>query len=192
MKFTLMILLFSIAFQASAQERFALYKDAIPNAIHTDTAKFNRNIPEIFVYKPSEAVDKHMGILIIPGGGYSHIAMDHEGHDVAKELIKSGFTAFVLKYRLPSPNIMVDKSIGPIQDAQRAMQFIRNDFPALTKVGVIVSNKLHRTLCILDRSNTFIDHNIGRRESIFKYKCCKPRFYQFLSHIMTFMIHRNM
>ncbi len=137
MKFTLMILLFSIAFQASAQERFALYKDAIPNAIHTDTAKFNRNIPEIFVYKPSEAVDKHMGILIIPGGGYSHIAMDHEGHDVAKELIKSGFTAFVLKYRLPSPNIMVDKSIGPIQDAQRAMQFIRNDFPALTKVGVI-------------------------------------------------------
>jgi acetyl esterase/lipase len=137
MKFTLMILLFSMAFQASAQERFALYKDAIPNAIRTDTAKFNRNIPEIFVYKPSQAVDKHTGILIIPGGGYSHIAMDHEGHDVAKELIKSGFTAFVLKYRLPSPNIMVDKSIGPIQDAQRAMQWIRNDFPSLTKVGVI-------------------------------------------------------
>jgi endonuclease YncB( thermonuclease family) len=50
--------------------------------------------------------------------------MDHEGHAVAKELIKNGYSAFVLQYRLPSPNIMRDKSIGPLQDAQRAMQLI--------------------------------------------------------------------
>lgn len=137
MKFTLMIILFSVVFQATAQEKFALYNDEIPNSINKDTARYNRNIPEIFVYKPVATLDKSIGVLIIPGGGYAHIAMDHEGHDVAKELNKAGFTAFVLKYRLPSPNIMVDKSVGPIQDAQRAMQFIRSGFPSLRKVGVI-------------------------------------------------------
>jgi acetyl esterase/lipase len=137
MKFTWMIILFSVVFQATAQNKVALYHDQIPNSINKDTAKYNRNIPEIFIYKPNTSLDKSVGVLIIPGGGYAHIAMDHEGHDVAKELVKDGFTAFVLKYRLPSPNIMVDKSIGPIQDAQRAMQFIRGGFPLLRKVGVI-------------------------------------------------------
>lgn len=137
MKHILMIILFSVVFQATAQKKVPLYSDGIPNSINKDTAKYNRNIPELFIYRPSESLDKSVGILIIPGGGYSHIAIDHEGHDVAKELVKAGFTAFVLKYRLPSPNIMVDKSIGPIQDAQRAMQFIRGGFPLLRKVGVI-------------------------------------------------------
>ena len=36
-----------------------------------------------------------------------------------------GVTAFVLKYRLPSDLIMVDKSIGPLQDAQQAVKLIR-------------------------------------------------------------------
>ncbi|MDH5828356.1 alpha/beta hydrolase [Sphingobacterium faecium] len=137
MKSILIMIIFSIVFQANAQEKFALYEDSIPNSINKDTARFNRNIPEIFVYKPELNKDKGIGVLVIPGGGYAHIAIDHEGHDVAKELTKEGFTAFVLKYRLPSPNIMVDKSIGPIQDAQRAMQFIRNGYPILKKVGVI-------------------------------------------------------
>ncbi|UIR55589.1 alpha/beta hydrolase [Sphingobacterium sp. SRCM116780] len=137
MKFPLMIVLFSLIFQTSTQERLALYQDEIPNAIRKDTAKYNANIPELFVYKPNDKKGNGFGVLIIPGGGYAHIAMDHEGHDVAKKLTQAGFTAFVLKYRLPSPNIMVDKSIGPIQDAQRAMQLIRSNFPSLSKVGVI-------------------------------------------------------
>jgi acetyl esterase/lipase len=33
--------------------------------------------------------------------------------------------AFVLKYRLPSDTIMIDKAIGPLQDAQRAIQMVR-------------------------------------------------------------------
>jgi acetyl esterase/lipase len=54
-----------------------------------------------------------------------HLAMSHEGSDVAKWLNSLGITAFVLKYRLPSDETMVDKTIGPLQDAQRAIQLVR-------------------------------------------------------------------
>src|SRR5437660_1897443 len=33
--------------------------------------------------------------------------------------------AFVLKYRLPSDETMINKEIGPLQDAQRAIQLVR-------------------------------------------------------------------
>jgi acetyl esterase/lipase len=36
-----------------------------------------------------------------------------------------GIAAFFLKYRLPDDSIMTDKSIGPLQDAQRALQLVR-------------------------------------------------------------------
>ena len=48
-----------------------------------------------------------------------------EGFDVAREFNKIGVTAFVLKYRLPSDLVMVDKTIGPLQDAQQAIYLVR-------------------------------------------------------------------
>lgn len=39
--------------------------------------------------------------------------------------------------RLPSTVLMKDKSIGPLQDAQRAVQLIRTAYPDLSQVGVI-------------------------------------------------------
>jgi acetyl esterase/lipase len=54
-----------------------------------------------------------------------HLAMTHEGTDVAAWLNGLGITAFVLKYRLPSDETMVEKAIGPLQDAQRAILVVR-------------------------------------------------------------------
>ena len=45
--------------------------------------------------------------------------------DIAREFNKLGIAAFVLKYRLPDDLIMPDKSVGPLQDAQRAVQLVR-------------------------------------------------------------------
>jgi acetyl esterase/lipase len=64
-------------------------------------------------------------VIVCPGGGYSHLAMGHEGVEVAERLNELGVAAFVLKYRLPSDETMVHKEIGPIQDAQRAIQLVR-------------------------------------------------------------------
>lgn len=122
---------------AKAQEAINLYQDSIPNAADKAQVLLEKNIPKLFIYTPDKNAAKNIAVLVIPGGGYSHIAMDHEGHAVAKELVKNGYSAYVLQYRLPSPNIMRDKSIGPLQDAQRAMQLIRSSNPQLKKVGVI-------------------------------------------------------
>ncbi len=42
-----------------------------------------------------------------------------------KRFNESGIAAFVLKYRIPDDSTMVNKEIGPLQDAQRAMQVLR-------------------------------------------------------------------
>jgi acetyl esterase/lipase len=52
-------------------------------------------------------------------------AAGHEGIDVAKRFNEMGVTAFLLKYRLPSDVTMINKEIGPVQDAQRAIQLVR-------------------------------------------------------------------
>lgn len=81
--------------------------------------------PDITPYLPAKGIANGTAILIFPGGSYAGLASKHEGSDVALEFNKIGVTAFVVKYRLPSDAIMVDKSIGPLQDAQRAIQLVR-------------------------------------------------------------------
>ena len=41
-------------------------------------------------------------VLICPGGGYSVLAFDHEGHAIARWLNDNGIAGIILKYRLPS------------------------------------------------------------------------------------------
>ena len=78
-------------------------------------------------YYPAPAEKANGTVIIIcPGGGYTHLSVVHEGSSVAKWLNTLGITAFVLKYRLPSSKIMIDKTIGPLQDAQRAMRIVRS------------------------------------------------------------------
>jgi acetyl esterase/lipase len=81
--------------------------------------------PTLTVFLPAAGKGNGTGVVVCPGGGYTHLAMTHEGADVAKWLNSLGITAFVLKYRLPSDETMVDKTIGPLQDAQRAIQLVR-------------------------------------------------------------------
>lgn len=66
-------------------------------------------------------------VIICPGGGYSILAANHEGVDVAKAFNELGITAFVLKYRIPSDRTNVDKSLAPLQDAQQAIRLVRKN-----------------------------------------------------------------
>lgn len=77
-------------------------------------------------YYPAKTGEKaSSAVVICPGGGYWGIAIDHEGKQTAEWLNSIGISAFVLKYRLPSDEIMKDKSIGPLQDAQEAIRTVR-------------------------------------------------------------------
>lgn len=114
-----------------------LWNGKVPGAIHnTDyhqtVDSLNNWIKMRFVTEPTldmypAPAESATGtaVVICPGGGYGGLAIAHEGAAVAKWLNDLGITAFVLKYRLPNDAIMKDKSIGPLQDAQKAMRIVR-------------------------------------------------------------------
>lgn len=62
---------------------------------------FLRNIsePTLTVFTPSRAANG-IGVIVVPGGGWTVNAWTHEGLDVARWLSALGFTAFLLKYRV--------------------------------------------------------------------------------------------
>ena len=79
--------------------------------------------PEVNVFRP--ALPDGSAILVIPGGGYGFIAAQNEGLDVAERFNAERSTVFVLTYRLPGEG-WTNRSLVPLQDAQRAMRLIRS------------------------------------------------------------------
>ena len=82
-------------------------------------------IPTLTIF-PAEKPNGQ-AVIICPGGGYRGTAIDHEGLKVAKALNDAGISAFVLKYRTPNDSTCVDKSLAPLQDAQQALRFVRQN-----------------------------------------------------------------
>lgn len=129
------LLISGSAFSQSVQD-MNLYKDVIPDskpASVTEHITFSNGgfrissvvTPTLTRFSPAHP--DGIAVIICPGGGYVRLAMDHEGVEVAKALNNYGITAFVLKYRLPMDSIMVDKSIGPLEDAQQAIRIVRSN-----------------------------------------------------------------
>ena len=81
--------------------------------------------PVIQVYLPARARATGASVVIFPGGSYSGLSFEYEGRQQANYFVDHGIAAFVVKYRIPDDRIMVDKSMGPLQDAQQAMRFAR-------------------------------------------------------------------
>ena len=87
--------------------------------------KKNVTNPTLEMYAAEKNNANGTAVIICPGGGYSALAIVHEGSQVAKWLNSLGITAFVLNYRLPDEAIMEDKKIAALQDAQEAMRIVR-------------------------------------------------------------------
>lgn len=77
------------------------------------------------VKSPKEKV-----VIICPGGGYRILAVNHEGTEIAQWLNALGYTAYVLRYRVP------DNREGVLQDVQRAIRIARAENPG-KQVGVM-------------------------------------------------------
>jgi acetyl esterase/lipase len=78
--------------------------------------------PALTIYLPDGKVSTGTGVVVCPGGGYGHLAMDHEGKQIAEWLNSLGVAAFVLQYRL-GPRY---RHPAPLQDAQRALRWVRS------------------------------------------------------------------
>lgn len=83
--------------------------------------------PNLRYYAPKGDRRTDAAVVICPGGGYGGLAISHEGYDVAEKFAAMGVSAFVLKYRLPSDEIMEDRKNGPLQDVQQAIKYVREN-----------------------------------------------------------------
>ncbi len=90
-----------------------------------DTIVAFTSVPTLTLFLPDKNIANGTAVVICPGGGYWVTSIVKEGFAVAKEFNKMGVAAFVLKYRIPNDSSMVDRKIGPLQDAQRAIQLVR-------------------------------------------------------------------
>jgi acetyl esterase/lipase len=95
-----------------------LWSGPAPGALGND----DPDIPSMTVYLPRSTPAGMSAVIILPGGGYRALAMNHEGRQVANYLNGAGIAAFVVKYRL-GPRYHHPIEMG---DAQRAIRTVRS------------------------------------------------------------------
>jgi acetyl esterase/lipase len=101
---------------AGFTEVLRLWPTAAPRAIGATDA----DIPKLFSY-PAAGSGPHPAVIVLPGGGYSHLVIEKEGADAARFLASHGVSAYVLEYRLgPRYRFPV-----PMLDGARAVRYLR-------------------------------------------------------------------
>lgn len=113
-----LVLLLASSTHAAEPKTELLWPDGAPGKLG-DEAK---DKPTLIIYLPDAEKATGCGIVVCPGGGYGGLAMDHEGHQIARWLNSFGVAAFICDYRHRG------KGYGhpaPLQDAQRAIRTVR-------------------------------------------------------------------
>ena len=82
---------------------------------------FDIEQPSLRVFLPAPELATGRAVVACPGGGYSGLAVNHEGCDWAPYFNKQGIALIVLKYRMPKG----DRTL-PISDAEAAMKMVRD------------------------------------------------------------------
>jgi acetyl esterase/lipase len=92
-----------------------LWPNGVPGALgHAES-----DIPRLYPFLPKTR-STSTAVLVIPGGGYEHVAMGYEGVQIASWLGAQGIPAFVLDYRVKPHHYPAE-----IEDGQRAIRLIR-------------------------------------------------------------------
>lgn len=95
--------------------------------------------PTYTIHKPEKP--NGVALVICPGGGYSDVWLDREGHDLAIWLEKFGITSLVLKYRTNNKPFEDAVYIPAVtSDARQAIRILRENAVALAidpkKIGI--------------------------------------------------------
>lgn len=118
---TLVIASWLVAGAAAGPPVELLWPDGAPGA--KGTADGDK--PSLTIYLPPKEKATGAAIVICPGGGYGHLAMDHEGHQIGQWLNSFGVAGFILKYRHRNSGAGYGHP-APLQDAQRAVRTVRS------------------------------------------------------------------
>lgn len=116
--FALLVVLLAVSVSAMAQRSFDvnLWAAKVPNKNGLQDTAY------IKVYLPDAKRATGRAVVICPGGGYAHLAMEHEGTQWAPFFNNMGIAAIVLHYRMPNGNVKV-----PISDAEEALRIVRRN-----------------------------------------------------------------
>lgn len=123
MKMTIVALLLFCVISAAAQKMY-LYPST--EKVIIDGYEKDKEPPYIEYFKADPDSANGSAILVCPGGGYSHLADQHEGADVARFFNHYGFEAFVLHYRLNSPDQSGHRFPDQYRDVTTAMRTIKS------------------------------------------------------------------
>lgn len=94
-----------------------LWENGAPGALGTEA----KDIPMALVKLPKSDAPTS-ALIILPGGGYGHLAMGHEGNDIADWANRMGMAAIICDYRHKGKGY---RHPAPLQDAQRAIRMSR-------------------------------------------------------------------
>jgi len=104
---------------AEPAEKVEMGKDGI-------SRRSNVSTPRLVVYDIPRADPAKLrsAVIVIPGGGFSILADEHEGSDICRWFNERGFVAFLLLHRVPT-NTFESPNAGPVLDAQKAVHEVR-------------------------------------------------------------------
>ncbi len=117
----LLSLLFVVTSILSASAQKPKVLDLWPNGCPT-ASENPQDTARVWLYLPKAEKSTGRSVVICPGGGYSHLAMNHEGHEWAPFFNNMGIAVMVLKYRMPHGNWQV-----PVEDAEEAVRMLRRN-----------------------------------------------------------------
>jgi acetyl esterase/lipase len=86
----------------------------------------NVSEPTIAIYSPPKDKNTGAAVVVAPGGGYSILAIEHEGTAVCEWLNTLGVTGVLLKYRVPKRPGQTPDNLAMVQDAQRTITLVRS------------------------------------------------------------------
>ncbi len=89
------------------------------------TRRYNVSNPRLFVHLPETGnANLRAAVIVVPGGGFTKLADEHEGSDACRWLNTHGIVAFQLAYRTPT-NAQSQPEAGPVQDLNLAVRLLR-------------------------------------------------------------------
>jgi acetyl esterase/lipase len=143
-----------------------LWKDGAPGTPATKPS----DEPTLTLTRPKGDSTTKTAVIICPGGGYAHLAIDKEGTKIAEWLNSFGVTALVLRYRHHGTGHMHPV---PMLDGQRAIRTVRSsaaewniDPDSIGVMGFSAGGHLASTLGThFDVGNSAADDPIDRASS---------------------------
>lgn len=155
---------------AEEPQTLRLWEADAPGAVGNE----EKDVPTVLVYLPQTSSKPTGAIVICPGGGYGTLAMDHEGHQIARWVNEMGLAGIIVRYRHRGRGY---GHPAPMLDAQRAVRLTRHHAEAWNidpqRVGILgFSAGGHLTTTIL----THFDSGKPTAEDPVDRQSCRPDF----------------